>query len=63
MERALVELVVNRELRETLGERARAHVMANHTWARVAETIMSVAQENVMEKRGSRVLGGRARAH
>jgi glycosyltransferase involved in cell wall biosynthesis len=63
MERALEALVVDRELRKTLGESARAHVLANHTWAGVAETIMAVAREHVVEKREFRVLGGRARAH
>lgn len=62
MERALEGLVVDPDLRKTMGEDARAHVMANHTWERAAENIMSVAYDNVMEKRESRHLGGRDRA-
>lgn len=47
MERALEGLIVDPTLREQMGENARAHVMANHTWDGVARHIMSVACENV----------------
>jgi glycosyltransferase involved in cell wall biosynthesis len=45
MERVLEALVVDPALRKKMGEDARAHVMANHTWNRVAENILCVAQE------------------
>jgi glycosyltransferase involved in cell wall biosynthesis len=51
MEAALEELIVDPDLRKQMGENARAHVMENHTWDRVARHIMSVANENVMEQR------------
>jgi glycosyltransferase involved in cell wall biosynthesis len=51
MEAALDELIADPALRKQMGENARAHVMANHTWERVARHIMSVANENVMERR------------
>lgn len=53
MERALEELIRDPELRWKLGENARAHVLANHTWDQVAKNIMSVACEDVVEQPGA----------
>jgi glycosyltransferase involved in cell wall biosynthesis len=62
MERALEGLILDPELRRKMGERARAHVLANHTWDRVAQNIMSVACANLVETRDARDLGAPAPA-
>ena len=62
METVLDELIVVPDLRKQMGESARVHVMANHTWEGVARHIMSVANGKVMELRESREPGDRERA-
>jgi glycosyltransferase involved in cell wall biosynthesis len=60
MEQALEGLILDPELRRKMGQRARAHVLANHTWDRVAQNIMIVARENLMNGRDVRSLADRA---
>lgn len=59
MERALEELLVDPDLRKRMGADARAHVLANHTWERVAENIMTVARGAVRPGRAARALRAR----
>lgn len=49
-ERSLLTLVADDRFREELGKKARMHIVANHTWARVAENTISVA-DNLLSRR------------
>lgn len=48
-EKALDCLAGNRELRRTMGQNGRRHILENHTWTKVAQNVVSVA-ESILER-------------
>jgi len=52
-EEAVSCLVDDRELRQTMGENGRRHILENHTWDKVAENIVSVAEDVLRRPRSA----------